>query len=99
VERNRKSILRRRLDMAFKDIVNTVKNEAGDAVEVTKLKAKISREKTSIKENYEKIGELIYNQFQNGGAGPDVDALISEITAARNRIEECNQEINKVKMN
>ena len=30
--------------MAFKDFVKTVKSEAGDAVEVTKLKAKISKE-------------------------------------------------------
>ena len=31
--------------MAFKDFVKTVKNEAGDAVEITKMKAKISKEK------------------------------------------------------
>ena len=35
--------------MAFKDFVKTVKSEAGDAVEVTKLKAKISKEKANIK--------------------------------------------------
>lgn len=39
--------------MAFKDFVKTVKSEAGDAVEVTKLKAKISKEKANIKETYE----------------------------------------------
>ena len=47
--------------MAFKDFVKTVKSEAGDAVEVTKLKAKISKEKANIKETYEAIGEIFYN--------------------------------------
>ena len=35
--------------MAFKEFLSTVKNEASDAVEVTKIKSKISKEKTLIK--------------------------------------------------
>ena len=52
--------------MAFKDFVKTVKSEAGDAVEVTKLKAKISKEKANIKETYEAIGEIFYNKVKEG---------------------------------
>lgn len=84
--------------MGFKDIMKTVKSEAGDAVEVTKLKAKISKEKSGIKENYEKIGKIIYNRYSSGGADAEIEALITEINAARDRIQEHNQEINKVKM-
>ena len=51
--------------MAFKDFVKTVKSEAGDAVEVTKLKAKISKEKANIKETYEAIGEIFYNKVKD----------------------------------
>lgn len=84
--------------MGFKDIMKTVKNEAGDAVEVTKLKAKISKEKTTIKDTYQKIGELVYNRYQNGGADAELDAMIAEINDAKKRISACNEEIDKVKM-
>ncbi len=84
--------------MGFKDIMKTVKNEAGDAVEVTKLKAKISKEKTTIKDTYQKIGELVYNRYRNGGADAEIDAMIAEINAAKSRIDSFNDEINKVKM-
>lgn len=84
--------------MGFKDIMKTVKSEAGDAVEVTKLKAKISKEKSNIKENYEKIGEIMYKRYSAGGADAEIDAVIAEINAAKSRIDECNQEIDRVKM-
>ena len=84
--------------MGFKDIMKTVKNEAGDAVEVTKLKAKISKEKTTVKDNYEKIGEIIYNRYHQGGADAELAPMIEEINAARTRIDEYNQEISKVKI-
>lgn len=84
--------------MGFKDIMKTVKSEAGDAVEVTKLKAKISKEKTTIKDTYQKIGELVYNRYQNGGADAEIDAMIAEINEAKSRIDSFNEEIDKVKM-
>lgn len=84
--------------MGFKDIMKTVKSEAGDAVEVTKLKAKISKEKSNIKEDYEKIGEIIYNRYSAGGADAELDTLIAEINASKGRIETWNQEIDRVKM-
>ena len=45
--------------MAFKDFVKTVRSEAGDAVEVTKLKAKISKEKSNIKDTYESVETVV----------------------------------------
>lgn len=86
--------------MAFKDFVKTVKSEAGDAVEVTKLKAKISKEKANVKEAYEQIGELYYNQVKAGGtAAPEFAAYITKIDAAKESIRQCNEEIDHVKMN
>lgn len=84
--------------MGFKDIVKTVKSEAGDAVEVTKLKAKISREKTNIKDSYEKIGELIYNRYPDGGMDEEIDAVIAQINASKQQINSFNDEISRVKM-
>lgn len=85
--------------MAFKDFVKTVKSETGDAIEVTKLKAKISKEKSDIKDNYEKIGEFIYNRYKSCGEADDgIMSLISEIDAAKGRIDGYNQEIARVKM-
>ena len=79
--------------MAFKDFVKTVKSEAGDAVEVTKLKAKISKEKANIKETYEAIGEIFYNKVKEGAP------LVEKIDAAKESIKNCNDEIDHVKMN
>ncbi len=84
--------------MDFKKIVDVVKSEASDAVEVTKLRSKISKERSSVKSNYQKIGELIYEKYKDGGAEEDVAAIIDEIRASREKIKGYNDEINKFKM-
>ncbi len=84
--------------MDFKKIVDVVKSEASDAVEVTKLRSKISKERSSVKANYQKIGELIYEKYKDGGAEEDVAAIIDEIRASREKIKGYNDEINKFKM-
>ncbi len=85
--------------MAFKDFVKTVKNEAGDAVEITKLKAKISKEKTNIKECYEKIGEMVYAEYAKTNAG-DASYMeyLQKIDTSRQMIKQYNNDISKVKM-
>ena len=83
--------------MAFKDFVKTVKSEAGDAVEVTKLKAKISKEKANINEA---IGEIFYNKVKEGAQmDPEFSPLVEKIDAAKESIKNCNDEIDHVKMN
>ena len=84
--------------MAFKDFLNTVKSEAGDAVEVTKIKAKISKEKSLIKEDYQKIGEIIYNRYAGGCDDAELAGIVSEISAAKERIKEYNADIDRVNM-
>lgn len=84
--------------MAFKDFVQSVKNEAGDAVGVTKQKAKISKEKSKIKENYENIGKYYYEKY---AATADIDDAVMQyanaITESKKVIDECNAEIEKIK--
>ncbi|MBO5509001.1 MAG: hypothetical protein J5962_00935 [Lachnospiraceae bacterium] len=84
--------------MAFKEFLSTVKNEASDAVEVTKIKSKISKEKTLIKEDYQKLGEIIYNRCANGCDDAELANIVSEITAAKARIKELNNDIDRVNM-
>ncbi|MCM1082364.1 MAG: hypothetical protein NC393_06375 [Clostridium sp.] len=84
--------------MAFKDFVQSVKNEAGDAVGVTKQKARISKEKTKIKENYEQIGKYYYETYAKTAQIDDaVMQYVNEITQSKKAIDECNAEIEKIK--
>lgn len=86
--------------MAFKDFMHTVKSETQDAVEVTKLKTKISKERTSIKDNYQKIGEYIYvNMKDELNANPELAKSFAEIDASFAKMDSLNNEINKIKMN
>ena len=84
--------------MDFKKIVDTVKSEASDAVEVTKLRSKISKERSAVKANYQKIGEMIFEKYKDGGADEELAAIIDEIKASREKIKDCNEAINKLKM-
>lgn len=85
--------------MAFKDFMHTVKSEANDAMEVTKLKSKISKEKTLIKDDYQKIGEIVYKRYENGCDDAELASIVTEITEAKGRIAQFNAEIEKVRMN
>ncbi len=86
--------------MAFNDFLKTVKNETGDAIEITKLKAKKSKEKTNIKENYEKIGEIIYKKYKETGVcDSELTEFMTSIDESRKNIATYNDEIAKLKNN
>lgn len=86
--------------MDFKQFMKNVKNEASDAVEVTKLKAKISKEKTTVKDTFEEIGKLMYETYRKSGVMPEeYKAQMEKIDASRTKINELNAEIDNVKMN
>ncbi|MBQ8318859.1 MAG: hypothetical protein IJX85_10995 [Lachnospiraceae bacterium] len=85
--------------MDFKQFVKNVKNEASDAVEITKLKAKISSEKTSVKDTFEEIGKKMYETYLKTKEAPEEFAeQMAKVDAARAKIAEYNAEIDKVKM-
>ncbi|MBO5390149.1 MAG: hypothetical protein IJZ96_03115 [Lachnospiraceae bacterium] len=86
--------------MDFKQFMKNVKNEASDAVEVTKLKAKISKEKTTVKDTFEEIGKLMYETYRKSGVMPEeYKTQMEKIDASRAKINELNAEIDNVKMN
>lgn len=86
--------------MDFKQFVKNVKNEASEAVEVTKIKAKISKEKTSVKDTFEEIGKLMYETYRKSGVMPEeYKEQITKIDESRAKIAEYNADIDKVKMN
>ncbi len=63
--------------MAFLDKINQVAKNIGDktndAIENTKLTAKINSEKNAATEDFKKIGEYYYNVFVSGGeVAPEV---------------------------
>ena len=87
--------------MAFKDFVKTVKSEAGDAVEVTKLKAKISKEKANIKETYEQSVRSSNNKVKEGAQiGSGIFAVgRRRLTLQKSQSKTAMNEIDHVKMN
>lgn len=84
--------------MAFIDKINTIaKNvgeKTGDAIEITRLNAKISSEKSAMNELYRQIGEKAYKKYQAGAYQEDelcglfasVDACVSNIAEAEGKI-------------
>lgn len=88
--------------MAFLDklssIAKDVTEKAGDAVEITKLKSKVSKEKNAIEESLKKIGEVYMEKFV---AGEEVDEAVkffcAEITEKNKIIEELMAQIAAVK--
>ncbi len=86
--------------MDLKQFVKNVKNEASDAVEVTKLKAKISQEKTNVKDIFEEIGKAMYENYLKTKEAPEeFKEQLAKVDEARAKIAEYNAEIDKVKMN
>lgn len=86
--------------MAFKDVVNTVKSETKDAIDVTKLRSKVSKERASIKENYKKIGEYIFKNMRDElSDNEELEKSFASIEESFTRMEDYNSEINKIRMN
>ncbi|HBE10473.1 MAG: hypothetical protein IJJ89_00025 [Eubacterium sp.] len=89
--------------MTFKDtfssVVKSVGDKTGTAIEVGKVKSKISKEKSVIKTDYEKIGRIMYKRYKNDGLNDEeLNCLFSEIEACRENIEGYEEEIKRIKV-
>ncbi|MBR2716783.1 MAG: type II toxin-antitoxin system RelE/ParE family toxin [Oscillospiraceae bacterium] len=90
-------------DMAtFKDTVEklakTAKERTEDAVETTKLYAKISGEKSNIADLTKQIGALCIEKFEGGAAlDEDLVALCEKVKQSKDQIEAYRAEINAIK--
>lgn len=79
-------------------VAKDAKEKAGEAVEITKLKAKIGREKNEIGDILQKIGEHFMDRFL---AGEELDSVVNEMCkeiAEHNKtIEELLEQIAEIK--
>ncbi|MGN0436155.1 MAG: hypothetical protein ACI4D8_05980 [Wujia sp.] len=85
--------------MNFKDVVQSVKSGTKEAVEVTKLKTQISKDKGDIRDNYGKIGEYIYKNCRERMEDiPELAKLMVEIDNSFVHIDACKEEISRAKI-
>lgn len=88
--------------MALFDKINTIaKNvgeKTGDAIEITKLNAKISGEKSAISELYKQLGEKIYEKY-TAGAYQDADLaeLFTSVDGRMANIAEAESKISAIR--
>lgn len=90
--------------MAFRDkfeaFAKTAYDKTGEAVEYTKLNAKILSEKSDIKDDYRKLGEYIYKSYKKGTALDDTALSFCHSIDNHNKIIEKHQkELNRSKTN
>ena len=84
--------------MALLDKLNTIaKNvgeKTGDAIEITKLNAKIASEKSAMTELYKQLGEKIYEKYAQGAyQSEDMAALFAAVDARKAGIAEAEGKI------
>lgn len=73
-------------------------DKTGDMVEIGKLNAKILSQQQSISSVKEKIGELIFERYQQGEQLPDdVGELCKQIEDIQNNIASLKKEIQEIK--
>lgn len=89
--------------MAFREkleeFAKTACNKTGEAVEYTRLNAKIFSEKNAIKDDYKKLGEYMYQAYKDG-ISLDERALdfCRSIDAHNMIIESTQKELNRSKI-
>ena len=92
--------------MSFLDnVVNTTKNVAAtagkktnEAISTSKLKFKSSQLNNDIKNKNEKLGALVYEMSKTGEKDTEAfDALIAEIDAAKNELDDINKQLDELK--
>ncbi len=82
----------------FDNIQGAVKNagdRAGDAIEMTKLKSRVSSEKKEVQIEMSKIGKIFYDRIKNGEIEPDDDLnnIIERIDAHKATIDELQESL------
>lgn len=89
--------------MAFLDKVQqaakVVGEKAGDAVEITKIEAKIMGEKKSMNENLQKLGQYYYDKYIAGTVlDAEAEEICREVTSNKSNIEGYEAEKQRVKL-
>ena len=80
------------------DFVKQVSGKADHAIEIKKLEAKISKDKTAIRKEMKKISSLLFDKFSKGEEIPeDIKEFCENIKLHFSSIDKLNEEIEKVK--
>ena len=80
------------------DIAKSAVDKAGDAVDITKLTAKIKSVESDIKAEKIKIGEAVIEQAAAGAEfDEDITEILNKIDLLKNSIEEMQLEIEQIK--
>ena len=84
----------------FRDTVSTTANKAavkaGELSDVVKLKYKLHQTKTELRETYEKLGRLTYDQLHFGhDRAVEIDKLLPQVGKLRDRIRRLTAAIAK----
>ncbi len=76
----------------------TVADKTGDAIDIGKLKMKISQEQKKIEEDKLRLGDYYYKKIQEGmDADAEAKAITEDIKACEKAIEELNAQISAIK--
>lgn len=76
----------------FEAFAKTAYDKTGEAVEYTKLNAKILSEKGNIKDDYKKLGEYIYNSYKQGASLDDTALSFCHSIDNHNKIIQKHQD-------
>ena len=80
------------------DIAKNIGDKTGDAIETTKLTAKINSEKAAIDNDFRRIGEFYYNAFISGmQVDPELAEVFESARAHFEAIAAAQDEIQKIK--
>ena len=80
------------------DLAKQVGEKANDALEITKLNAKISAEKVEIEKEMKKISEALFEKFSKGEEVPEeIREFCDNIKTRYANIDAIKEEIEKVK--
>lgn len=80
------------------DLAKQVGEKANDALEITKLNAKISAEKVEIEKEMKKISEALFEKFSKGEEVPgEIREFCDNIKTRYANIDSIKEEIEKVK--
>ena len=82
----------------FNSMMKNVGEKANEAIEITKLNAKISTERNAVGEDYKKIGEHYYGKYASGQPiDAEIAELLTSVDAHNTAIKEAEAQIQSLK--
>ena len=81
-----------------KEVFDVVSKKTGEVINAGKLKYEIASVRTKVKKDYEKLGEIYYNQIKDGEDIPEeVKEIIADIKEKKEKEAELNTALGSLK--